>query len=34
MRRLREYEPDADSDPEYGPLLEPPLLDGDDPNND
>jgi hypothetical protein len=33
MRRLREYDPEAESesDPEAGPTFEPPLLEGDDP---
>ena len=33
MQRLHEYEPDVDGDLEDGPTFEPPLLDGDDPNN-
>ncbi len=33
MRRLNEYEPDAGGDPEGGPLIETPLLEGDDPDN-
>jgi hypothetical protein len=30
-RRLGEYEPEAESDLEAGPMFEPPLLEGDDP---
>ena len=33
MRRLREYEPNAEGDPEDVPPVDLPLLEGDDPGN-
>jgi hypothetical protein len=31
MRWLREYAPDEETDDEAEPIVEPPLLEGDDP---
>jgi hypothetical protein len=34
MRRLREYAPTDDGDPEAEVAFEPPLLEGDDPGDE